>query len=137
MHLWNGCSVEFERGDVKFDRNNVSPYTVFMNTTAISIKTEPKVKKEAKRLADELGVSLSALMNSWLKQFVKTKTVTFDATEEEPNEHLDKLMLHSKKNYKAIKGSPLFTSDEELIKKDPKKYRHIDTMQQWFDEQGI
>jgi hypothetical protein len=24
-----------------------------------------------------------------------------------------------------------------LIKKDPKKYRHIDTMEQWFEEQGV
>jgi hypothetical protein len=57
--------------------------------------------------------------------------------DETPNEYFKQAIQHARENRKQGKGSPLFTSDEALIKKDPKKYRHIDTMEQWFEEQGV
>src|SRR4026208_2568003 len=50
-------------------------YTFVMNTAIIITKTEPEIKVKAQQIAKELGVSLGGLMNSWLKQFVKTKKV--------------------------------------------------------------
>ena len=33
--------------------------------------------------------------------------------------------------------SSVVSDNEELIKKFPKRYQHIDTMQQWLKEQGV
>jgi len=44
-----------------------------MKTTAINIKTDPKVKRNAQKLAEELGLSLSAVVTASLKQFIRTK----------------------------------------------------------------
>ena len=57
--------------------------------------------------------------------------------DETPNEYFKQAIKKARENRTQGKGSPLFTSDRELIKKDPKKYRHIDTMEQWFAEQGV
>ncbi len=110
-----------------------------MSATSILIKTDSKVKLEAQRTAKELGLSLSAVLNGLLQQFVKTKTITFSAKEldEIPNEYFKRELKQARADWKAGKGSPLFTDKEELVRKDPKKYRHIDTMEQWLNEQGV
>lgn len=110
-----------------------------MNTAVINIKTNPETKAQAKKVAAELGISLSSLVNAYLKQLIKTKTVTFSANEldEIPNARTRAILKQAEEDRKAGKGSPLFTSDEALIKKDPKKYHHIDTMDQWLHEQGL
>ncbi|VVB91008.1 Uncharacterised protein [uncultured archaeon] len=107
-----------------------------MNITTIHIKTDIKTRDEAKKVAEEHGFSLTALVNVVLKQIARTKHLTLNL-EEEPSEYLLHEMKQARENREAGKGSPHFTSDTKLIKKDPKKYRHIDTMQQWFEEQGI
>lgn len=45
--------------------------------TMMNIKTDVEVKEEAKRVANDLGLSLSAVINAYLKQFIRTKTVQF------------------------------------------------------------
>lgn len=107
-----------------------------MNTAVINIKTTPETKTEVQKVARELGVSVSSLVNSFLKDLVRTKRVTL-RVDEKLNKQTLAAIKKAQEDRKAGKGSPLFTDDEALIKKDPKKYRHIDTMQQWFDEQGI
>lgn len=47
--------------------------------TIINIKTEKDVKEKAMRIADELGLSLSAVVNASLKQFIRDKAVHFSA----------------------------------------------------------
>lgn len=133
------CKKEFcnkrNFGIDKIYKKYIILYT--MNAASILIKTDPRVKQEAQKTAKELGLSLSAVLNALLKQFIQSKTITFSQFEEEPSEYLLKEMKQARENRKAGKGSPLFTSDVELIKKDPKKYRHINTMPQWFEEQEI
>lgn len=108
-----------------------------MYTTTIHVKTDIKTRNEAKKVAEDHGLSLTAMINIVLKQVARTKHLTLSLDGEEPSEYLLKEMKQATENRKAGRGSPLFTSDMELIKKNPKKYRHIDTMQQWFEEQGI
>ena len=43
----------------------------------MNIKTDAGVKDQAKQLANNLGLSLSAVVNAYLKQFIRTKTVQF------------------------------------------------------------
>ncbi len=41
---------------------------MYMNTTSLQIKIEPDVKVQAQETADELGLSLSAIVKALLKQ---------------------------------------------------------------------
>jgi addiction module RelB/DinJ family antitoxin len=48
--------------------------------TVINIKSDREVKIGAQKLAKELGLSLSAIINAYLKQFIRNKAVGFSAT---------------------------------------------------------
>ena len=49
-----------------------------MNTkTLLTVKTDKTLKKAAQDVAEELGFSLGTLVNSFLKQFVRDKEVSF------------------------------------------------------------
>jgi len=45
--------------------------------TVINIKADKAVKKQAQHIAGRLGVPLSSIINSFLKQFIRTEEVTF------------------------------------------------------------
>ncbi len=49
----------------------------YMNTEVINIKVDLKTKKEAQRIAKEMGLSLSAVLHAFLRQFVRTKSIHF------------------------------------------------------------
>lgn len=86
-----------------------------MNTAAIYIKTDPEVKAKAQKVAKELGFSLSALLNAWLKQLVRTKTINFNVRREEPSKYLLSAMKQAEKNYKKGNTSPTFKTGEEAV----------------------
>ena len=86
-----------------------------MQTTAIYIKTDPEVKTKAQKVAKELGFSLSSLLNAWLRQLIKTKTVTFSTFDETPNEYLTSVLKQAKKNRKEGKHSPVFDDAEDAV----------------------
>lgn len=70
-----------------------------MSNAVINIRTQPEVKQAAQRLAAELGFSLSALINAFLKQFIRTKTVFF-TLQEEPTDFLIKKLKQSEEERK-------------------------------------
>lgn len=45
--------------------------------TVINIKADKEVKEQARQVADRLGVPLSTIINSFLRQFIRTEEVTF------------------------------------------------------------
>ena len=45
--------------------------------TLINIKADKEVKEQAQKVAAELGIPLSTIINAYLKQFIKTKEVHF------------------------------------------------------------
>ena len=94
-----------------------------MNTTAIYIKTEPETKAKAQKVARELGLSLSAVVNGFLKQLIQTKTMTFSAAREEPNVYLQSVMAQAEKHIKKRKHSPVFKRGDEAVV--------------WLEKQGI
>lgn len=95
-----------------------------MSYDVISIKVDPLTKKEAKYTAAKLGLSLSAVLKGLLKQFIRTKTITFNATEgEEPSKYLIKAMKQAEKNLKEGKHSPIFKTGEEAVA--------------WLEKQGL
>lgn len=56
-------------------------------TAIINIKTDIKIKKEAQKIATDLGLNLSLVINAFLRQFTRTKAITF-ALEEKPSKKL-------------------------------------------------
>lgn len=85
-----------------------------MNTAVINIKTDPVVKKKAQIVASEMGVSLSALVNGFLRHVIKTKTVTFSAREE-PSAWMIKELKKSKEDIKKGSVSPSFDNVDDAI----------------------
>ncbi|HSH18753.1 MAG TPA: type II toxin-antitoxin system RelB/DinJ family antitoxin [Candidatus Saccharimonadales bacterium] len=47
----------------------------------INLKTDPELKEQAAKVADKLGISLSAVLNNELKRFATEQRVTFEALE--------------------------------------------------------
>lgn len=45
--------------------------------TIINIKADKEVKENAKKLAKELGLPLSTIMNAYLKEFIRNRSVYF------------------------------------------------------------
>lgn len=100
-----------------------------MNTAVIITKTEPEVKIKAQKVAKDLGLSLSSLINAWLRQLIKTRKVTFSVADEEPSDYLIQEINRSEKNLKAGKVSPRFDNAEDAIVwlEDPKaRYQNGD-----------
>ena len=83
--------------------------------TIINIKADKSVKDAAKKIAEELGLSLSAVVNAQLKQFVRNKSLYF-STIPRMTKELEEIVGVAMKDIKAGKNlSPAFTSVEDAI----------------------
>jgi addiction module RelB/DinJ family antitoxin len=85
-----------------------------MNTAVINIKTEPEIKIKAQTIAKELGLNLSSVINAYLVQLIKTKTVIF-STSEEPTNYFLKMLADSQKEIKTEKTARNFKKAEDAI----------------------
>lgn len=94
-----------------------------MDTAVINIRIDRVTKNRARKVAEELGLSLSGMITGLLKQVIKTKTITLSASDEEPTEYLIKALKESKKDIKNGFVSPIFDSIEDEIAwlNNPKK----------------
>lgn len=59
--------------------------------TMINIKTDKEVKKEAQKIAKDLGLPLSTIINASLKQLIKNRGIYFSALPRMTSE-LEKLL---------------------------------------------
>jgi len=94
-----------------------------MNYAIITTKVDPKIKKDAQKLAAELGVPLSAVIKTSLKEFIAKKTITLSAREDEiPNARTIRVLKRAEKHWKEGKVSPTFDNAEDAIAwlNDPK-----------------
>lgn len=85
-----------------------------MNYAIVATKIDPKIKKEAMATAQSLGIPLSVVIKGLLKQFIRTKTVTF-SQDEEPSEYLKSMIKQAEKDLKAGKASPTFDNAKDAI----------------------
>lgn len=86
-----------------------------MSYQVISVKVDPLTKKEAKHAAGALGLSLSAVLKGFLRQFIKTKTVTFSVADEVPSQYLINAIKKARENRKKGLGSPVFDNAKDAI----------------------
>ena len=80
----------------------------------INIKTDKKVKEDAQKLAKELGFTLSGLITASLKQFIRTRSVSFSA-EHQMTPYLEGVLKEVEADIKAGRNmSPAFTDAKEM-----------------------
>jgi len=85
-----------------------------MAKTVLNVKTDVEVKKEAQDVAKELGLPLSTIVNAYLKDLIRNRSVTFSVDLElkpEAAKRIDKALEDSKK---GVNISPEFSSVEEM-----------------------
>jgi addiction module RelB/DinJ family antitoxin len=84
--------------------------------TVINIKADREVKISAQKLAKELGLSLSAVINAYLKQFIRSKAVNFSAVPTMTPE-LEKLLGQVEYDIQRGKNlSEAMSSDKDIDK---------------------
>ena len=84
--------------------------------TTTSVKLDKEIKKEASKLASELGLNLSSVINATLKKFVTERRVVFSMSPEF-NAKTEKKFLRIKEDIK--KGKNLvgpFDNSDDLFK---------------------
>lgn len=86
-----------------------------MNTkTVISVKTDMETKEAAQEIAKSLGLNLSTLVNSYLKQVIYTRRVELFAPEQ-MTPKLEKTLRRVKKEVDKDKDRKFFTSVDDLM----------------------
>jgi addiction module RelB/DinJ family antitoxin len=83
-----------------------------MDTTML-IKTKKDLKMQAQKLAKEMGLPLSTLVNNYLKDFVIERRVVFNAPI--PNKKTIRAIEEARREFKAGKNSGPFNTAEEFI----------------------
>lgn len=76
-------------------------YCVYMNTASILIKTDPQVKANAQKTAEKMGLSLTSVINRYLRHFITVETITFSVKDETPNQYLINALKESEEDVKA------------------------------------
>lgn len=94
-----------------------------MNNAVVTIKVDSQTKKDAQETAEKLGMPLSVVIKAFLKQFVRTQSVSFGVQDEEPSEYLKNAIRQAQKDWKAGKTSPAFKTGEEAVA--------------WLEKQGV
>ena len=85
------------------------------NTIIINTRVDAITKRQAQKIAEEMGLSLSSLFRAFLKQFVRTKSISFNVSEK-PTDYLLKTLAQSEKDVKEGFVSPSFDNAEDNLK---------------------
>ncbi len=85
-------------------------------TTVIHIKADKEVKENAQKAAKDLGLSLSAVINAALRNFIRTREVIFSDIPQMTPE-LEKLLDKVEDDIKHNRNfSPRFKTAKEFLK---------------------
>lgn len=85
--------------------------------TVINFKTEPKVKSQAQKLAAQMGLDLSDVLNVALRNFVQNKIVYINLGEDaKPSPWLVKAVSVGRKEIRDKKLSPKFKDAKSAVK---------------------
>jgi addiction module RelB/DinJ family antitoxin len=89
-------------------------YTLDMKTI-INLKADKEVKEEAQRIAEGLGLSLSAVVNASLKQFIRTRSL-YVSMAPHMSPELERILAPIERDIKAKKNlSPAFDRAEDAL----------------------
>lgn len=89
-----------------------------MNTTTMLIKTDKETKLRAQKVAENLGIPLSTMVNAFLRQMGRDKGISFSIEEAYvPNARTVKAIKQAEKDWKNGKKnySPVFTNAKDAL----------------------
>ena len=69
----------------------------------INIKTDKEVKENAQKIARELGLPLSTVINAYLKEFIRDREVSF-SLEPRLRPEVEKLLKKASQDYRSGKN---------------------------------
>lgn len=83
--------------------------------TMITLKADTAIKRQAQEIAENMGLTLSSLLNAFLHQFVAKRS--FEISDElEPSPYLKKIIKQAEKDIKNHKNlSPVFKTADEAV----------------------
>ncbi len=79
----------------------------------IHVKTDAKVKNEAQKIVEEMGLTLSGVVNGFLKNLIRTREVRF-VVGPKLKPSVERGLIKSIKDYKAGKLGKPMNFDEAL-----------------------
>ena len=83
--------------------------------TVINIKADKEVKEKAHKVAKEIGIPLSTVMNAFLKHFIRNKEVHFYLAPR-MSEKLERTIARAERDLKKGKNiSPVFSDPDEML----------------------
>jgi addiction module RelB/DinJ family antitoxin len=76
-------------------------------TTVINFKTEKQIKTRAQKIATQMGLNLSDILNVYLRNFVNNKMlyINLNDSENEPTKELLAAVKNSRKEYLKQKNT--------------------------------
>ena len=85
--------------------------------TVLNVKVDPHVKSLAQKTARDLGVPLSIVVNTYLKEFVHTKELYISSKTYRMTPYLEKIIEKAEKDFVTGKNlSPAFDDVEDAIR---------------------
>jgi len=85
-----------------------------MNNAVINFNTDPKIKSEARKVLNKMGLTLSIALNASLRKIISERRIEFIAPEI-PNARLKKAFRDAKKEIKGGKYT-VYKTHEDLEK---------------------
>ena len=85
------------------------------NNAVINFNTDAKLKSEAKKVLDSMGLNFSVALNAYLRKLIVDKRIEFTAPEI-PNARLRKAIKDAHEEYKQGKTVGPFSSIAEMRK---------------------
>lgn len=70
-----------------------------MDTAVINIRTDAAIKSQFQKVAEELGLGVSTLLNALMRQVIRTKKVELEVRPEIPNAYMIKALKESQADY--------------------------------------
>ena len=87
-----------------------------MSTAIINIKTNAKVKAQAQKIAAEFGLSLSGILNAYLRDLIRNKEINFKLPkEEEPTQYMLDSLREAQEEFERGDVSPAFSDAKSAI----------------------
>ena len=77
-------------------------------------KTDKKRKETAQKIAKNMGIPFSAVMNRLMDEFIEEKQITFSKQSYEPTLYLKRLLDQGEKDLKTGRNIKTYNSLEEL-----------------------
>lgn len=83
-------------------------------STVINVKVNPKVKSKAQRVAAELGLTLSGVINAYLHELIRTESLFISLRPEVPSKKLIRAMKEAENDSKKGRLKTFTTKEAAL-----------------------